>query len=49
MTVEELIERLSKLKKDRPVKVWSVSGTRDIDNEFDVGYHYKNGIEFYEL
>lgn len=49
MTVEELIERLSKLKKDRQVKVWSVSGIRDIDSEFDVGYHYGNGIEFYEL
>lgn len=49
MTVEELIERLSKLKKDRLVKVWSVSQIRDIDSEFDVGYHYKDGIEFYEL
>ena len=49
MTVEELIERLGKLKKDRLVKVWSASGMRDIDSEFDVGFHYKNGIDFYEL
>lgn len=51
MTVEELIERLSKLQKDRLVKVGYHSKYRDVDSDFDSGYNYDAGkdIEFYEL
>ncbi|AIS74040.1 hypothetical protein [Leuconostoc phage LLC-1] len=53
MNVEELIEKLNKLPKDRLVKVRSDNGYRyrDIDVDFDDGYSYdaKKDIEFYEL
>ena len=52
MTVEELIEKLNKLPKDRLVKVRGANRRyRDIDVDFDDGYNYdaKKDIEFYEL
>lgn len=53
MNVEELIEKLNKLPKDRLVKVRSNNRYqyRDIDVDFDDGYNYdaKKDIEFYEL
>lgn len=51
MTVEELIEKLSKLQKNRLVKVRTINRYRDIDNYFDDRYSYDaaKDIEFYEL
>ncbi|MHA7612473.1 hypothetical protein ACX2QB_09115 [Weissella viridescens] len=51
MTVEELIEKLNKLQKDRLVKVSTTHRYRDIDVDFDDGYSYDSAkdIEFYEL
>lgn len=53
MNVEELIEKLNKLPKDRLVKVRSDNRYRyrDIDVDFDDGYSYdtRKDIEFYEL
>lgn len=51
MTVEELIEKLSNLDKNRLVKVRTNNRYRDIDSGFDDGYVYDAGkdIEFYEM
>ena len=53
MTVEELIERLKKLKQGRLVKIRGPrSGSyRDVDSDFDDRYTYDalKEVEFYEL